>query len=308
MRIAVTGREGQVAQALAEVGAAEGLDIAAVGRPALDLMVPDGVEAALRAVRPDVVVHAAAYTAVDKAETDEAAAMAVNARGAGAVAAAAAALDVPVLHLSTDYVFDGRSPRPYREDDPTGPLGAYGRSKLAGERAVAAAHSRHVILRTAWVYAPFGSNFVRTMLRLAASRDEVGVVADQRGCPTSALDIAHALIAIARQLERSRTGAPAALPGGPGGPAADRFGVFHMTGQGEAVWADVAEAVFARAAALGGPSARVRRISTSDYPTLAHRPANSRLDGTKLATVYGVTLPAWQASLDACVTRLVAPD
>lgn len=299
MRIAVTGRQGQVAQALAEVGAAEGVEIVAVGRPSLDLMVPEGVGAALRGVRPDLVINAAAYTAVDKAETEESLAMAVNAQGAGAVAAAAAALDVPILHLSTDYVFDGRSTRPYREDDATGPLGVYGRSKLAGERAVAAAHPRPVILRTAWIYSPFGTNFVRTMLRLAGSREEVGVVADQRGCPTSALDIAHALLAIARRLV-----GPGAAAGA--GEWADRFGVFHMTGQGEAVWADVAEAVFARASALGGPSARVRRIGTSDYPTPAYRPANSRLDGTKLAAVYGVSLPAWRASLDACVARLVA--
>lgn len=294
MRIAVTGREGQVARSLAEVGSVEGIDIVTVGRPALDLLDPDGIDAALRALSPDLVINAAAYTAVDKAETEEAVALAVNAHGAGAVAAAAVALDVPILHLSTDYVFDGGSPRPYREDDATAPLGAYGRSKLAGERAVAAANPRHVILRTAWIYSPFGTNFVRTMLRLAATREEVGVVADQRGCPTSALDIAHALIAIARRLQEPRAS-----------EAADRFGVFHMTGQGEAVWADVAEAVFAHASALGGPSARVRRIATSDYPTPAQRPANSRLDGSKLAAVYGVSLPAWQASLDTCVTRLV---
>ncbi len=320
MRIAVTGREGQVAQALVEIGAAEGVEVVLVGRPALDLADPASVLPALEQARPDLVVSAAAYTAVDKAESEPDLAYAVNATGAGAVAAAAARLGVPVLHLSTDYVFDGASPRPYREDDPTGPLGVYGRSKLDGERAVAAANPRHVILRTAWVYAPFGANFVRTMLRVAASRDEVGVVADQRGCPTSALDIARALVAIARvaaepsgadvtttALEAALGGeafAGAVLPASP--VPTDLWGVFHLTGRGEAVWADVAEAIFARSAVLGGPTARVKRIATADYPTPARRPANSRLDGGKLTRVYGVTLPDWHPSLEACVTRLLA--
>lgn len=292
MRIVVTGREGQVVRALAEVGPTAGVSVVPVGRPALDLADPAGLRPALEAARPDVVVNAAAYTAVDKAETEPALAMAINGAGAGLVADAAAALGVPILHLSTDYVFDGTLDRPYREDDPTGPLGVYGRSKLAGEQAVAAATPHHVILRTAWVYAPFGNNFVRTMLRLAETRDEVGVVSDQWGCPTSALDIAVTVVAVARRLA-GRT-APPGL-----------FGTFHMTGQGEAVWADVADAVFARAAALGAPSARARRITTADYPTPARRPANSRLDGAKLAATYGLTLPAWRPSVAACVERLV---
>lgn len=292
MRIAVTGREGQVVRALAEVGQRDGVTVVPVGRPALDLAHPAGIGPALQAARPDVIINAAAYTAVDKAETEPALAMAVNGVGAGLVADAAAAMRVPILHLSTDYVFDGMLGRPYREDDPTGPLGGYGQSKLAGEHAVAAATSLHVILRTAWVYAPFGQNFVRTMLRLAQTRDEVGVVDDQWGCPTSALDIAAALLAVARRL----TGSAA---------TADLFGIFHMTGQGEAVWADVADAVFARAAALGAPSARVRRITTAEYPTPARRPANSRLDGGKLAAAYGLTLPVWHQSIATCVERLV---
>ena len=295
MRIAVTGRDGQVARALAEVGAAEGVTIVPVGRPELDLADAASVFPALRAAACDVIVNAGAYTAVDKAESEPELARAVNAVGAGAVAEAAARLGLPVLQVSTDYVFDGSAPSPYREDDPTGPLGVYGRTKLDGELAVAAANPRHVILRTAWVYAPFGNNFVRTMLRLAATRDEVGVVADQHGCPTSALDIAHALVAVARRV--------AAADGDPA-----LHGLFHLTGQGEAVWADVAEAVFARSAALGGPSARVKRIGTADYPTPARRPANSRLSGDKLARVYGILLPQWRASVDACVERLLRAD
>ena len=266
-----------------------------VGRPDLDLAEPASILPALTAARPDIVISAAAYTAVDKAESEPARAFAVNAAGAGAVAAAAQQLGVAVVHLSTDYVFDGSGTRPYREDDPTGPLGVYGRSKLDGETAVAAANPRHVILRTAWVYAPFGANFVRTMLRLAATRDEVGVVADQHGCPTAALDIARALVAVAKQL---------AAPGATERP--DLMGVFHLTGQGEAVWADVAEVIFARSAEHGGPSARVKRIATADYPTPARRPANSRLDGGKLTAVYGITLPDWHVSVANCVTRLLA--
>ena len=249
------------------------------------------VIAGLEGARPDVVVNAAAYTAVDKAEAEEAVAVRVNGEGAGHVAEAAARLGVPLLHLSTDYVFDGALPRPYREEDPTGPAGAYGRSKLIGERLVAERCPDCVILRTAWVYSPFGSNFVRTMLRLGETREEVGVVADQVGNPTSALDIAGALIAIAA---KARDNSSQALRG-----------VFHMTSAGEASWADFAEAIFSEAAARGRRLTRVKRIATADYPTRARRPANSRLDNGKLSRVYALTLPEWRASLTACCARLI---
>ena len=197
-----------------------------------------------------------------------------------------------MLQVSTDYVFDGAKPSPYVEGDPVGPLGVYGRSKLAGERAVAAANPRHAILRTAWVYAPYGANFVRTMLRIAGNKPEVGVVADQRGCPTSALDIATTLLGVAARM--------ASAPGDP-----ELCGVFHMAARGEAVWADVAEAVFAASRAKGGPSATVRRITTADFPTQAARPANSRLDCTKLERVYGLVLPEWRGPLERTVSRLL---
>src|SRR5208337_3649050 len=225
------------------------------------------VLAGIEAARPDVVVNAAAYTAVDKAESEEDLAMRVNGEGAGHVAEAAANAGAPLLHLSTDYVFDGALDRPYREDDPTGPTGAYGRSKLLGEKLVAERCSNSAILRTAWVYSPFGANFVRTMLRLNETREEVGVVADQRGNPTSALDIADALLAIGKTLRADE--APALR------------GVFHMTGSGEATWADVAEAVFEEARAGGRRLTMVKRIATADYPTPAWRPVNSRLDNEK---------------------------
>lgn len=292
MRIAVTGRSGQVAQALVERGPVLGVDVVTAGRPELDLTQFATIEPALRAAAPDVIVSAAAYTAVDKAESEPELADTVNAKGAGAVAAAAAVLGLPIVHLSTDYVFSGDLDRPYREDDATAPAGAYGRSKLAGEAEVAAATPRHVILRTAWVYSPFGVNFVRTMLRLAQTRDAVAVVADQQGSPTSAHDIADALVKVCRNLES--------------GQAAGLYGVFHMAGAGYTTWAGFAEEIFDASRIRGGPAARVEPIETAAYPTPAKRPANSRLDCSKLRAVHGVALPDWRGSLVPCVSRLVA--
>ncbi|HEY8591989.1 MAG TPA: dTDP-4-dehydrorhamnose reductase [Sphingomicrobium sp.] len=292
MRLVVTGRVGQVAQALAERGATRGAEIVHVGRPELDLSDdPGAIIAALEAARPDVIVSAAAYTAVDKAESEPELAFAVNERGAGAVASAAERLGVPVIHLSTDYVFDGAKSGPYVEDDSTGPITVYGRSKLAGEQAVLAAMDNAAVLRTAWVYSPFGANFVKTMLRLAQTRDELGVVSDQRGNPTSALDIADGIIAVARNLVA--------------GSGAHLRGVFHMAGAEEATWASFAEAIFGESQALGGPTAAVKPIPTADFPTPARRPANSRLDGGRLLAAHGVQLPSWRQSLPDIVRRLV---
>ncbi len=290
MRVAVTGSKGQVATSLLE-RAGPGIEIIALSRPDFALEDRVSVLAGVSAARPDVVINAAAYTAVDRAESEEALAMRVNADGAGHVAEAAAKIGAPLLHLSTDYVFDGTLDRPYREDDRTGPTGAYGRTKLAGERLVAERCPNSAVMRTAWVYSPFGANFVRTMLRLNETRDEVGVVADQRGNPTSALDIAAALLMIARRIRES--------------DAPEMRGVFHMTGGGEATWADFAEAVFAEARARGRRLTRVKRITTADYPTPARRPANSRLDNAKLRRVYGVALPDWRSSVAACCARLI---
>lgn len=291
MRIAVTGRQGQVARSLAEIGGKAGVEIVLVGRPDLDLLDPGSILPALEAVRPDVIVSAAAYTAVDKAESEKEQAFAINAAGAGAVAKAAARLGVPVIHLSTDYVFDGSGTRPYREDDPTGPISVYGASKLVGEGLVAAATPDHVILRTAWVYSAHGANFVRTMLRLGETRAEVGVVADQFGCPTSAHDIADALMAVARRVT--------------GDPLPDLRGTFHLTGSGEASWSDFAEHIFATAVRHGRAPVGVRRIVTADYPTPAKRPANSRLSGGRMSEVFGIRLPDWRASTQTVVRRLL---
>ena len=296
MRIVVTGVAGQVARSLVERGMALGHVVLPLGRPHLDLASGDAeaIRAVLEMTRPEAIVSAAAYTAVDKAESEPELAFAINATGAGHVAQAAASLGVPLVQLSTDYVFSGEGSRAWREDDPTGPQGVYGATKLAGERAILAACPNSAVLRTAWVYSPFGSNFVKTMLRLAETRDEVGVVADQIGNPTSALDIADGVLAVAANLI------------GRADPALR--GVFHMAGAGEASWADLAEAVFAASAARGGPAAQVRRIAASDYPTRARRPANSRLDCTRLAGIHGVRLPQWRGSLETVIDRLVSGE
>jgi dTDP-4-dehydrorhamnose reductase len=290
MRVAVTGAKGQVSTTLVEKAGPE-FEIVALSRPAFSLEDRTSVLAGIEAARQDVVVNAAAYTAVDRAESEEALAMRVNGEGAGHVAEAAARIGAPLLHLSTDYVFDGRLDRPYREGDPTGPTGPYGRSKLAGEERVARLCPDSAILRTAWVYSPFGGNFVRTMLRLNETRDEIGVVADQLGNPTSALDIADALLVIARRIHDDSS------------PALR--GVFHLTGSGEATWADFAEAVFDEARARGRRLTRVRHISSAEYSTPARRPADSRLDNEKLRLRYGVVLPDWRVSLAACCARLI---
>lgn len=291
MRIAVTGTTGQVVTSIVERGTIAGHEVVPIGRPDIDLENPATIASALAAVDPDVIVAAAAYTAVDKAESEPLLAHAVNGTSAGAVAEAAKVLGVPLIHISTDYVFDGRGERPYRETDPTGPNGVYGASKLAGEQAVLAAYPENsVILRVAWVYSPFGANFVKTMLRLAAEREEIAVVADQIGNPTSALDIADGILQVASTLRADQS--------------AGLRGVFHMTAHGEASWAEFAESIFAASTADGGRPTRVRRIATHEYPTPATRPANSRLDCARIAHVHGVSLPDWREGLAAVLPRL----
>jgi dTDP-4-dehydrorhamnose reductase len=295
MRLLVTGRHGQVATALGEACRRADITLVPIGRPEIDLERPEALGAAIAAADPDLVVNAAAWTAVDLAESEPDAAFRINAVAAGALASAAAAIGVPIIQLSTDYVFDGSKASPYTEDDTPAPVTVYGRSKLAGERRVAAAHPDHVILRTAWVYSPFGSNFVRTMLRLAESRDSIAVVDDQIGNPTSAADLADGIIAVARNL--------LAAPGD-----ASLRGVFHMSAAGDASWADFAEAILAGAARRGGRAAEVRRIPTTQYPTPARRPAQSRLDCGRLASRHGVRLPPWPDALDTCLDRLLSPE
>jgi dTDP-4-dehydrorhamnose reductase len=293
MRIAVTGRNGQIVRALMEAASAQKVEVFPFGRPELELELPATIEAVLRGAAPDIVVNAAAYTAVDQAEQEPEIARLVNANGAGAVAAASRALGVPVIHLSTDYVFNGTKENAYVEEDPVAPQSVYGATKLAGEQAVAAATADHLILRTAWVYAPYGKNFVRTMVQLAQSRPEVRVVADQIGCPTYAPDIAVALIQAARNLLKS--------PPDPG-----LRGLFHFAGRGETSWADFAAAIFSFLGAKGLKRPALTYISSADYPTLAKRPLNSRLNCTKLARIHGIESIPWQHSLALCLERLIA--
>ena len=292
MRIVVTGREGQVVRSLGDRTADTDIEIVPLGRPELDLAGASGeIVATITNAKPDMVVSAAAYTQVDRAETDRELAFLVNEEGARAVARAAREAGAPLIHLSTDYVFDGAKPTPYVEDDPTEPTGVYGASKRAGERAVLAEHDDSVVLRTSWIYSPFGTNFVKTMLRLAGDRDEIAVVADQRGNPSSALDIAEGIVAIARNLASSSD--------------SEHRGVFHMAGAGEATWAEFAEGIFAASKARGGPTANVRHITIAEYPTAARRPANSRLDCGKLARIHGVHLPDWRYSVERVVGKLL---
>lgn len=289
--VLLTGGSGQVGTALRRLAPA-GWDIHAPSRAELDLGDPEQI-ASLVASRPwAAVINAGAYTAVDRAEEEVVAAWRANALGPAALAQAAAKAGTPIVHVSTDYVFDGRLERPYRETDATGPLNVYGASKLGGEQAVRTAHARHVILRTAWVVSPTGSNFVKTMLRLGAERPVLRVVDDQRGCPTTADDIAAALAAVAARLMDD-----------PDAPA----GTYHFVAQGEATWCELARAVFAAAAEAGARVPEVQPISTQDYPTPATRPRNSVLDTAKITRDYGVSPPPWLAAVRKVVQQLVVP-
>jgi len=289
MRILVTGSEGQVARCLAE--RATGHELIFARRPDFDLGDFASIERAVAAVAPDLVIGAAAYTDVERAEDQPDLAMRVNGEAPGVLAAAAARAGAGIVHLSTDYVFDGTGTRPYREDDPVNPLGAYGASKRAGEVAVAASGARYAIVRTAWVHSPFGRNFARTMLRLAGTRDAIDVVEDQRGSPTSAFDLADALLRVAEAWHDD--------------PEQGADQIYHCAGDGETNWADFARAIFAESARHGGPVAEVRGIPAASYPAQAPRPGYSRLDSGKFARTFGYRPPDWRESLAPVVARIV---
>jgi dTDP-4-dehydrorhamnose reductase len=292
MRIVVTGKKGQLAQSLMERAAAFDATVVTIGRPELDLADAGSPVALLAAEQPDLIVSAAAYTAVDKAESEPILAHAVNGDGPRALADAAAALGIPVIHISTDYVFDGSKPEPWTEEDTPAPVSVYGASKLAGEKAVLAASRGNVVVRIGWVYSPFGANFAKTILRLAGERDVLRIVSDQTGGPSSALDIADGVLTMARNVhaDPDRT---------------ELRGLFHMAPQDTATWADLAEEICAWLAANRGRHVAVERITTADYPTAAQRPANSRLDSRRLAAVHGFRMPPWRASLPSVLERLI---
>ena len=285
MKLLVIGRTGQVATELQRC-AGPAVSVTAIGRETADLTDPEACAAAVAAAEADAVINAAAYTAVDKAEDHEATAMAVNGDSPGAMARAAAARGLPFLHVSTDYVFDGSGTRPWREDDPVAPLGAYGRSKLEGERQVAAAGGPHAILRTAWVFAGHGANFVRTMLRVGATRDRLTVVDDQIGGPTPAADIAAALVTMAQVFHAGR----------------GVSGIFHFAGAPTVSWRSFAVEIFRQADWITAPE--VAPIATADWPTPAARPANSALDCSRIAATYGIAQPDWRQGLAPVLREL----
>jgi len=279
VKILLTGRDGQVGWELARLLPALG-EVAAFSRAELDLADPDQIVERVRAVKPDVIVNAAAYTAVDKAETDREQAMLVNAAGPGFLAAEAQARGALLVHYSTDYVFDGTKTTPYVETDQTNPLSVYGQSKLAGERAIQAVGVRHLVLRTSWVYAARGRNFLLTMLKLGREKPVLRVVDDQRGAPTWAHDIAATTVELLKRRD-------------------PQSGIYHMTAAGETTWCGFAREIF-RIAGIATP---VEPITTAEYPTPARRPAYSVMANGKLARAFNASLPVWRESLERCLAE-----
>jgi dTDP-4-dehydrorhamnose reductase len=288
-RILVVGRNGQLARALAECGTFAGAEVDFVSRPEIDLLRIDDACASLRERDFDVLVNATAFNDVDGSEADPDTARALNSEAPGRLAGLAADRRALIVHVSTDYVFSGDR-GPYREADAPGPLSVYGASKLEGERRVAEANPRHLILRTAWLFSPFGRNFVKTVLRLAPERDELRIVANQLGCPTNALDLAHVILA-----------AVAALRGKDAW-----FGLYHAAGARRASRFEFAEAIIAASRALGGPACNLTPIPSSEYPTAARRPADSRLDCGRLAASFGLVIPDYRTGLGATVERILS--
>jgi dTDP-4-dehydrorhamnose reductase len=303
MRLLVAGWQGQLAKAIVEAALpARDIEACSLGRPALDLCHVPSVQRAMADNAPDVVINTAAYTAVDQAEQNEAAAHALNCEGARQLALAAAARGVPIVHMSTAYVFDGRKAGPYVEGDAPSPACAYGRTKLAGELAVAAANPRHIILRTTWVVSPWGRNFVRNLLEQAArdSAREIEVVDDRYGSPTYAPHLAAAILDIARRVTAK------SLCSGHGSAP---WGTYHAAGSGSASWCEVARETFTRSSARGGPASVVRPVATSpaDAALPSRRHANASLDCSRLAADLGVRLPDWRSGVAECVERLASP-
>ena len=293
MRVLVAGRSGQLARALAIAALPDpSWRVETFGRPDLDLSDTGNLDKLIAGFAPDIVVNAAAYTAVDKAESEPELAFAVNATGAGNLAQATASAGIPIMHVSTDYVFPGDSEKPYVENDPTGPINVYGQSKLAGEAAVAAANPHHVILRTSWVYSPWGNNFLRKMLELGAEREELRIVGDQTGTPTYAGDLASAILAIAGRLrdESSRS---------------NYWGIYHLTNSGTTTWFDFADEIFRNAAKFGYSPPKITNIATSEYPTPARRPLYSVLDNGKVAEIFDLRLRDWREATADCVAQLL---
>jgi len=291
MRIFVAGASGQVALSLKEAVIDSNIELVTAGRPNFDITDTASIRGTVDAFKPTAIVNAAAYTAVDGAESDEKNAYAVNATGAATLAALADEMDVPFIHISTDYVFSGNKNGAYTENDSVAPTGAYGRTKLAGELNVMLKNPNSIILRTAWVYSPFGKNFLKTMLALAKTRDELGVVSDQTGNPTYAPDIADAILHILEGI--SEEGWDDAYAG-----------VYHLTGTGKTNWHSFASEIFKEGSQYQHPVPKVNAIATADYPTPAKRPKNSCLNCKKIQDTFSIKMPNWQTSTAKCVKRL----
>jgi dTDP-4-dehydrorhamnose reductase len=291
MDILLLGGAGQLGRELLSLGAARAMRMVAPGRDRLDLTSRAQIAEWLAAAPWSAVINAAAYTAVDAAERDRAAAFAVNATAPAQLAAETGRRGVPLIHISTDYVFDGRKGRPYAPDDAVNPINVYGASKLAGEEAVRAGNPRHVVVRTSWLYSPAGANFVTTMLRLARERERLRVVDDQRGCPTAARDLAAACLTLATRLAENPAGAP--------------YGVYHYAGAGETTWCGFARAIFELGRAHGLNAPEVVAIGAAEYPTAAARPSDTRLDCAAIVERWGVSLRDWRTALADTLARLL---
>jgi len=287
MKILISGQHGQVSRELQRRLGAVG-ELIVLGRDQMDLAHPDQIRRQVQRARPDLVINAAAYTAVDQAESDQQSAFAINAEAPGILAEEALALGVPLIHYSTDYVFDGSKATPYVEDDAPNPLGVYGHSKLMGERAISEVQGQHLILRTSWVYSTHGRNFLLTMQRLLQEKPELRIVADQIGAPTWAGAIADSTLAL---IERWQTG------------NAGAWGTYHLTAEGETSWFGFAQAIGDALREQGARCANLLPIPSSDYPTPAARPLNSRLDCTRLQREWGVSQPDWLSALHDCLAE-----
>jgi len=291
MRILITGKSGQVAQALKHVHDPARHELVFLGRPDIDLTDPAGVREPVLRAEPDLILSVAAHTQVDRCETQEAEAFAINAESPGVLAKVAAERDIPIIHISTDYVFGGEKRVPYLETDATYPINVYGRSKLAGEQAVAAATARHAIVRVTWVYSIFGANFVKAMLNLASTGPEISVVDDQTACPTPALDLTAGLFAMSERLVAA--------------PDPKLYGVFHGAGATPVDRFTFAEAALTAAARRGHPMPELKRVKSADFVAGAPRPPYSALDSGKLAAGYGLAMPGWQDKLDGVVAAIL---
>ncbi|PKH12447.1 dTDP-4-dehydrorhamnose reductase [Pseudomonas sp. 43NM1] len=287
MKILINGQHGQVSQELQRHLSHLG-ELVVLGREQLDLAQPEQIRQQVQRIRPDLIINAAAHTAVDQAESEPQLAFAINASAPGILAEQALELGVPLIHYSTDYVFDGSKPAPYTEDDAPNPLGVYGKSKLAGEQAISAVQGQHLILRTSWVYSTHGRNFLLTMQRLLQEKPEMRIVADQIGAPTWAGTIARSTLALIERWQSGNAGA---------------WGTYHLTAQGETSWFGFAQAIGEALREQGKPCANLLPIPSSDYPTPAARPLNSRLDCSRLQREWGVSQADWQTALRECLAE-----